>query len=840
MFKNQIKLIAIVCSVFNFQNALAQSPIFEVDTSYLTKHDIVYKTPAYEGFEGFPIGNGDLGGMVWNTKNGVEIQINKNDLFDQPNAESEATLRGGARLSIDLGVPAFDWLYLDDFDSRLSLKNAEVSMQSQTPFSESKITSWVSPNKNVWVVNIKSDAKSPNAKGSKIHVDLERWGSRAFAGWYGGYSKNTKIGLGNTQASTLNKDIVLEESFEGLQFSVVCRILGADVVAQIISEKRAQLTTSQEKNHEVTVLISLVTSNESDNPTTAAIELLNAVEKETVSKEKEQHTLWWDNFWNQSFVHLGNDYIENLYYFRRYLMASSSRGKYPVVFNGGLWTWNHDVRNWVTPHHWNTQQQYWGLAAQNDTELMLPYINTYFSLMPQAEKHAKMRGSDDAILWSEAHDFFGKMTYWDRGDMLNNFTPATQIAAIFWEYYQFTDDEEFLKEKGYPFLKKAAEFYVKKLQWDVDKKEYFIYPSQPYESPRTHDLKNPITDRNMIISTMTACVEAAKTLRVDDKKVAQWQHIIDHIWPIPFRSEPKIGEIMQLAYNPDGSVYPTPEVYGKWTNHFSGNTSLVFPANIIGLGNQDSREFKAASNVVKNHVPEINAISPDAIVAARLGLGDVVMDRMRNGIRRLQHFPQGLFYNIDHWYNLSIYMDSVAKPDITTQRDYIYDARAKYPKGHPAKPFIQAGMETLSHYSAAVNEMLLQSNEGKIRVFPAIPDGWAPAFKLRARGAFLVASEKKEDGQVSGIWIKSLKGNHCKVVNPWDGLKVEIHVDNPSRTKIKHQEKDGVIHFKTQPNTAYIIALKGSKQHGKMIFKGDKNNAPKHFLEATLGKNKNF
>ncbi|WP_341216349.1 DUF5703 domain-containing protein, partial [uncultured Wocania sp.] len=402
MFKNKIKLVAIVGFAFCFQNASSQNPIFEVDASYLTKHDIVYKTPAYEGFEGFPLGNGDLGGMVWNTKNGLEIQINKNDLFDQPNAESEATLRGGARLSIDLGVPQFDWLYLDDFDSRLSLKDAEVSMQSQTPFSESKITSWVSPNKNVWVVNIKSDAKNPNAKGSKIHVDLERWGSRAFAGWYGGYSKNTKIGLGNTQASTLNKDIVLEESFEGLQFSVVCRILGADVVAQTISEKRAQLTTSQAKNHEVTVLISLVTSNESDNPTTAAIELLNAVEKETVSKEKEQHTLWWDNFWNQSFVHLGNDYIENLYYFRRYLMASSSRGKYPVVFNGGLWTWNHDVRNWVTPHHWNTQQQYWGLAAQNDTELMLPYINTYFSLMPQAEKHAKMRGADDAILWSEA------------------------------------------------------------------------------------------------------------------------------------------------------------------------------------------------------------------------------------------------------------------------------------------------------------------------------------------------------------------------------------------------------------------------------------------------------
>ena len=82
-----------------------QNPLFEVDSAYLSRHDIVYNTPAYEGFEGFPVGNGDLGGMVWNSNNGLEVQINKNDLFDQSQEESRATLRGGARLSIDLGAP---------------------------------------------------------------------------------------------------------------------------------------------------------------------------------------------------------------------------------------------------------------------------------------------------------------------------------------------------------------------------------------------------------------------------------------------------------------------------------------------------------------------------------------------------------------------------------------------------------------------------------------------------------------------------------------------------------------------------------------------------------------
>jgi len=111
--------------------------------------------------------------------------------------------------------------------------------------------------------------------------------------------------------------------------------------------------------------------------------------------------------------------------------------------------------------------------------------------------------------------------------MINNFTPASQIAGIFWEYYQFTNDREFLAQKAYPFMKKAAEFYVQTLQWDNQKSEFFIYPSQPYESPRSNDLKNPITDRNMIASTMEACIEGAEILGVDKKKVKEWQHIID-------------------------------------------------------------------------------------------------------------------------------------------------------------------------------------------------------------------------------------------------------------------------------------------------------------------------
>jgi hypothetical protein len=345
----------------------------------------------------------------------------------------------------------------------------------------------------------------------------------------------------------------------------------------------------------------------------------------------------------------------------------------------------------------------------------------------------------------------------------------------------------------------------------------------------------------MIVSNMTACIKAARILSKDNDKIQQWQHIMDHLWPIPYMRQAGVGETVQLAYHPDDSLYPGKDHSGDWLNHFSANTSMVFPANIVGLDQHGSREFNAMVNMVKAHAPHRNAISPDPIVAARLGLGNVVLERLTEGIRRLQHFPQGLFYNIDHWYNLSLYQDSVQQPDITTQRDYIYDERAHYPGGHRAKPFIQCGLEPLSIFSAAINEALLQSNEGKIRVFPAVPDGWAPAFKLRARGAFIVSSQMKEDGSIPGILIESLVGNSCTLENPWKGEKVLVFRLDEKGGRIKTRTNgSNLIVFNTRAGALYAIYPRGKDFAPQTVFTGVPNQEAKSFLEAGLGMERNF
>ncbi|TAD81212.1 MAG: hypothetical protein EAY75_18065 [Bacteroidetes bacterium] len=387
----------------------------------------------------------------------------------------------------------------------------------------------------------------------------------------------------------------------------------------------------------------------------------------------------------------------------------------------------------------------------------------------------------------------------------------------------------------------SAEFYLKKLQWDSIKNEYFIFPAQPYENPRTNQLKNPITDRNVILANFSFLIKAANLLQIDATKIKQWQQVIDHIWPIPYRTLEGVGEVAEQAWYNSDSIFPSLKERGPWQSHMSAHTSGVFPAGLVGMAQAGTREFKAMVNVINNRPEQFNAISPEPIVAARLGMGNAVLRMMRQGTRRLQHFPQGLFYNIDHWYNLSSYMDSIKRPDLFAQRDYIYDERSKYPNGLPAKPFIQAGLEPQSIYGAAVNEMLLQSHEGFIRIFPSVPDGWPCSFTLLARGGFVVSASRSEDASITGLHIKSQHGNVCRLYNPWPGKKVVIRLVGIAEKKVPYKaEANGVLSFSIPAGAACFVYPQNQPAPQIKMLQGVRNEAPKCFEEATLGKQRNF
>ncbi|HXK19148.1 MAG TPA: hypothetical protein VNG33_15150, partial [Polyangiaceae bacterium] len=78
-----------------------------------------------------------------------------------------------------------------------------------------------------------------------------------------------------------------------------------------------------------------------------------------------------------------------------------------------------------------------------------------------------------------------------------------------------------------------------------------------------------------------------------------------------------------------------------------------------------------------------------------------------------------------------------------------------------------AGLANLNTVPATINEMLLQSFQGKVRVFANWPaDADARFGDLRAFGAFLVSSDVRA-GAVQYIRVVSERGLPLTLVNPW-------------------------------------------------------------------------
>ncbi len=219
--------------------------------------------------------------MLWFTNEGITLQINKIDLYDKP-ANGRMTLRSAGRLNVNLGVPCYSYMHLADFEARLSLQNADLKIKSSTPFADTEITSWVDANSNVWVIDCQADYKKTLPSGAVNRISLERWGSCDFGGWYGSRDRDVANGLGTAKVNRQENDIILEEKFEGgLHFTIACRVLETPTEILRVSDRESSMITPLSSKQKYKILISVVSSNDSDNPTQEAISLLDKAEVKT-------------------------------------------------------------------------------------------------------------------------------------------------------------------------------------------------------------------------------------------------------------------------------------------------------------------------------------------------------------------------------------------------------------------------------------------------------------------------------------------------------------------------------------------------------------------------------
>lgn len=166
--------------------------------------------------------------------------------------------------------------------------------------------------------------------------------------------------------------------------------------------------------------------------------------------------------------------------FGRYLFLSSSvGGKLPSNLQG-IWNGSYDPPfRCLFFQNENIQMNYWQALPGNLPEAMLPFFSLYERLLPDFRENAeKLFGCRGILIPVYCDDRSGKQVdmqahtlYWTAG--------AGWIASFFYQYYLWTGDEVFAKERAFPFLREVGRFYEDFLSTDTNGNLCFAPANSP-------------------------------------------------------------------------------------------------------------------------------------------------------------------------------------------------------------------------------------------------------------------------------------------------------------------------------------------------------------------------
>ncbi len=569
-------------------------------------------------------------------------------------------------------------------------------------------------------------------------------------------------------------------------FSGILRFSGAKV--QLSADTYTATLTFAEHEKKVTVLTGIFTDWRYTDTKAEGLTHLLAWEKD-LDALKAAHREYWNAFFERSAIHLPDRFLENIYYVNLYALDCCS-GKDGVMKHhacglNGLWDIKHP-NLWGSMWYWdvNIQASFAGVFTGNRLELAKVFSDGLRSYITRAKQYAVATHGFKGIAADYPYAFYYSVWPW--------------CAQYLWFLYEYSQDEEYLKKEAYPLFLDLCEFCLALFAWDKEAGYYRVYPDiSPEQGPLAHDTTATVSSVKYLLKFT---LEAAEIVGDHTPIIAKIRHLYENLPPYAIAKEGMWGT--PIKDSPDA-----PD--NLWLRH-PMTLMPIYPTGEIDLLFSDQKQIKIASDTVDYAFDraELGIFQGSWISAAASRLG-----RGNDAIRAL--YERG----IDHM------LRSNGLTAEATERFMNYCLIGRQPLYYPCM------MEFTGEMLAAVEEMLLSSYNGVIRVFPALPDGkpnygdfyrygypiqeegarlkrydaWRDVSfdKLLAKGAFEL-SASLSNGELSYIKLYSKKGGIARIFSPF---LTEEHKVYKGGAPYPFTCENGILSIKTEAGKEYLIAV---------------------------------
>lgn len=459
------------------------------------------------------------------------------------------------------------------------------------------------------------------------------------------------------------------------------------------------------------------------------------------TRDLQDHRSWWEVYWNKSSLSLPEPVIEQQWYREMYKFGACTGLSFIPISLQSVWTAdNGRLPPWAGDFHHdlNTQLSYWLAYTGNHLEEERVFVDWLWTVKPEAERYTKRFFQSRGLAFPGVTDIKGRAMggWWQYS---HNPTVAAWLGTHFYWHWRYSMDEDFLRERAYPWIKAVAEFFDDFSIIDNNGKRRFLLSSSPeINDDRSEAWFANITnfDLSLVRWTYIKAKEMARTLGLKDEA---------QTWSGRLREWPKLA----LAED-DGRLLVAPEYPLPYSHRHFSHLMALHPLGLIDAarGDDDLR-------IINSSLAELDRLGTSAWVGYSFSWLACLRARAGDGRGAVEA--------------LRIFAEAFCSPNTFHLNG---DQSGRGFSNYTYRPFTLEGNFA---FAAGVMEMLLQSHNGLLRVFPAVPDDWENLSfdKLRAAGAFLVSANRR-DGETADIRILSEKGGEVRILDPWPDSRTHL------------------------------------------------------------------